>query len=83
MTPAVPQAEIEAMVKQVDRLTDRYNRLTSQLGRAIKYYDECPDGDPRKTEAVASMHSISDRKHTVEEELSKLVDKLIDLGVYE
>jgi hypothetical protein len=83
MSPVVPNSErIAELSDELDRVQDRYNRHRAQQDRAIRYYDDCPDGDPRKAKAVTNMNRISDLIRADEAKMSTLVDELDELGAY-
>jgi hypothetical protein len=83
MSPASREARIAELTDEMNRLTARYNRHHAQTQRAIKYYDECPDGDRRKAKIVADMHRYSDLTRADEAALGIIVDELDELGAFE
>lgn len=72
--------QISDLLDELNVWTDRYNRQVALRQRAIKYYDECPDGDPRKGDAVKRMNEIGDKVHHAENQLARIIDRLDDLG---
>jgi len=54
-----------------DELQATYDRLVAYRARTIKYYDECPDGDPRKAQALDKLQELNERINEVESEFDQ------------
>jgi hypothetical protein len=81
MSPAGPR--INELTDEMNRLQDRYNRHSAQVQRAMKDYDESPDGHPAKARATADMSKFSDMVHADERALTIVIDELESLGAFE
>jgi hypothetical protein len=60
----------------LDRLQARLDRLSAQRARAIRYNDECPDGDRRKGDALERMAALGTLVRGVEEQFDDALDQL-------
>lgn len=61
---------------KLEALQGRYDRLVAHRGRAVRYYDECPDGDPRKEDARRQLAELGTQVGEVEHELDQEVEWL-------
>lgn len=61
---------------QLEDLQHAYDRLSRARQNAIRYFDECPDGDPRKVGAVERLNELNDRVREVEEKQDRAVEWL-------
>ena len=55
----------------VDVLQAEYDRLIAYRSRVIRYYDDCPDGDPRKWSAECKLRELNSRICDVENRIDK------------
>jgi hypothetical protein len=75
MTAAEKWADLNAAVDQAQGTLDRKRQY---LERAVRYLDECPDGDPRKVEADRRVQRIMSEYHEAERAAGVAVDLLLD-----
>jgi hypothetical protein len=61
-------------VQMLDVLQGQYDRLVALRGRTLNYYDDCPDGDPRKLGAEAELASLGTRIRAVERKIEEILD---------
>lgn len=59
---------------RLEELQVTYDRVRRHYGRVIRYYDECPDGDPRKAEALQQLDRLNARVREVEREQDEAVE---------
>jgi hypothetical protein len=62
------------MNKSIDELQATYDRLNQHRRRVLKYYDESPDGDPRKYDAEIQLDRLGRRIYQIEQEIDKRLD---------
>ena len=75
MTAGERWADLNAAVDQAQGTLDRKRRY---LERAVRYLDECPDGDRRKAEAERRLDRIMGEYHEAERAAGVAVDLLLD-----
>jgi hypothetical protein len=75
MTARERYAELNGAVNQAEATLDRKRH---QLERAVRYLDECPDGDPRKADADARVDRLLADKNVAETAAMAAVDALLD-----
>lgn len=63
------------MSDTLDALQAKYDRLTAHRGRLIRYFDDCPDGDPRKADARRQLNDVGDRVLAVEKEIDAAITR--------
>jgi|HubBroStandDraft_3_1064219.scaffolds.fasta_scaffold425215_2 hypothetical protein len=68
-------AELTAAVQQAEATLDRKRQY---LERAVRYHDECPDGDRRKPEAERRLTRVMAEYHAAEDVALAAADALID-----
>jgi hypothetical protein len=54
-----------------------YDRKHGQVERAVRYLDDCPDGDRRKGEAEQRVAQLLDEMHAAERAAGDAADALI------
>lgn len=64
--------EVDDVDRRLKDLSATYDRLTAHRQRAIAYYDDCPDGDPRKAEAWNRLGEIGAAVVNVEDKIDEL-----------
>lgn len=62
------------MPKTVRELSAEYDRLRAWERRTRKYYDDAPDGDPRKQEAVDTLARINQKIRKVEAKIDDAIE---------
>jgi hypothetical protein len=75
MTASEKWADLNAAVDQAQGTLDRKRQY---LERAVRYHDECPDGDPRKAGAEARLSRIMAEKNVAETAAMAAVDALLE-----
>jgi hypothetical protein len=71
---AATHAELRIAVEQATATLDRKR---AHLERAIRYLDDCPDGDPRKADAERRVRRLMAEKNVAETAAHAAADKLI------
>jgi len=56
---------------ELDKLQSEYDRLVAYRGRVIKYHDDCPDGDIRKSAAEVKLRELGARIVECEKKFDK------------
>ena len=69
--------DIERLTNEINAVQATYDRHVGHLQRLNRYYDECPDGDPRKTKVLADIERVSQLKNIAENHLGELIDELV------
>lgn len=59
--------------EQLEQLQAQLDRKRAHLQRAIKYYDEAPDGSKQKQDAVGTMNSLNLQIHEIEKQFDALM----------
>ena len=75
MTAAEKYADLNAAVDQAQATLDRRRQ---HLERAVRYFDECPDGDRRKADAEARVSRLLADKNLAETAAMAAVDALLE-----
>jgi hypothetical protein len=75
MTAPERWADLNAAVDQAQGTLDRKRQY---LERAVRYHDECPDGDPRKADAERRLSRIMAEKNVAETAAMAAVDALLE-----
>jgi hypothetical protein len=66
--------EQDDVARRLDELQATYTRLTDHRGRLVRYYDDAPDGDPRKADALARLDQVGTTIRNVERKIEELLE---------
>ena len=75
MTAGERWADLNAAVDQAQATLDRKRQ---HLERAVRYFDECPDGDRRKPDAEERVSRFMAEKNVAETAAMAAVDALLE-----
>jgi hypothetical protein len=54
-------------------LQAEYDRVSAHRARTLRYYDECPDGDPRKAAAAEQLREMNARISDIADRIEALL----------